>query len=171
MTLTNKTHESQSTINFSTDDILKIIRNLDPNKAHGHDMISIRMIKICDTSICRPLKLIFQACLESGKFPNEWKKANVVPVHKKGDKQMLKNYRPISLLPTAGKVFERLLYDRMLEFFIENNLISKNQSGFRPVDSCINELFSITHEIHQSFDDNLEIRAVFLDISKTFHKV
>ena len=84
---------------------------------------------------------------------------------------MLKNYRPISLLPTAGKVFERLLYDRMLEFFIENNLISKNQSGFRPVDSCINELFSITHEMHQSFDDNLEIRAVFLDISKTFHKV
>ena len=85
VTLTKK-HESLSTINFSTDDILKIIRNLDSNKAHGHDMISIRMIKICDTSICRPLKLIFQACLESGKFPNEWKKANVVPVHKKGDK-------------------------------------------------------------------------------------
>ena len=84
--LTRITHESLSTIDFSTNDILKIIRNLDPNKAHGHDMISIRMIKICDTSICRPLKLIFQACLESGKFPNEWKKVNVVPVHKKGDK-------------------------------------------------------------------------------------
>ena len=83
VTLTRKTHESLSTIDFSTDDILKIIRNLDPNKAHGHDMISIRMIKICDTSICRPLKLIFQACLESEKFPNEWKKANVAPVHKK----------------------------------------------------------------------------------------
>ena len=95
VTLTRKTHESLSIIDFSTDDILKIIRNLDPNKAHGHDMISIRMIKICDTSICRPLKSIFQACLESGKFPNEWEKANVVPVHKKGDKQVLKNYRPI----------------------------------------------------------------------------
>ena len=71
VTLTRKTHESLSTIDFSTDDILKIIRNLDPNKAHGHDMISIRMIKICDTSICRPLKLIFQSCLESGKFPTE----------------------------------------------------------------------------------------------------
>ena len=62
-------------MDFSTDDILKIIRNLDPNKAHGHDLICIRMIKICDTSICRPLKLIFQACLESGKFPIEWKKS------------------------------------------------------------------------------------------------
>ena len=73
-------------------------------------------------------------------------KANVVPVH--SDKQMLKNYRPVSLLPTAAKVFERLFYDRMLEFFIENKLISKNQSGFRPVDSCINQLLSITHEIY-----------------------
>ena len=74
------------------------------------------MIKICDTSICRPLKLIFQSCLECGKFPIEWKKANVVQVHKKVHKQILKNYRPISLLPIAGKIFERFLYDRMFEF-------------------------------------------------------
>ena len=58
--LTEKTHESLSTIDFPTDDILKSIRNLNPNKSHGHDMISIWMTKICDTSICRPLKLIFQ---------------------------------------------------------------------------------------------------------------
>ena len=58
----------------------------------------------------------------------EWKKANAVPVHEKGGKQILKKYRPISLLPIAGKIFERLLYDRMFQFFIENNLISKNQS-------------------------------------------
>ena len=129
------------------------------------------MIKICDTSIFRPLQLIFQSCLESGKFPNEWKKANVAPVHKKGGKEILKNYRPISLLPIAGKIFERLLYDRMFEFFIANSLISKNESGFRPDDSCINQLLSIALEIYQSFDDNLEVRAVFLDISKAFDKV
>ena len=81
----------------------------------------------------------------------------MAPVHKKGDKQILKNYQPISLLPIAGKIFERLLYDRMFEFFIANNLISKNQSGFRPGDSCINQLVSITPEIYQSFDDNLEV--------------
>ena len=94
----------------------------------------------------------------------------MVPVHKNREKQILKNYRPISLLPIAGKIFERLLYGRMFEFFIANNLISKNQSGFRPGDSCINQLLSITHEIYQSFDDNLEVRAVFLDISKAFDK-
>ena len=170
-TLSKKMRESLTTIDFSNKDILKIIRNLDPNKAHGHDMIIIRMVKICDDFICKPLKLIFQSCLESGKFPSEWKKTNVVPIHKKGDKQILKNYRPISLLPITGKIFERLLYDRMFEFFTENNLISDNQSGFKPGDSCINQLLSIIYEIYQSFDDNLEVRAVFLDISKAFDKV
>ena len=78
-------------------------------------MISIRMLKICDESICKPLGIIFRSCLENGKFPSEWKKNN---------KQELKNYRPISLLPVSGKTFERLLYDSMFKFFTENNLIS-----------------------------------------------
>ena len=84
-TLPKKTSESLTTTDFSNNDILKIIRKLDPNKAHGHDMISIRIVKICDDSICKPLKLVFQSCLESGTFPSEWKKANVVPIHEKGD--------------------------------------------------------------------------------------
>ena len=57
--------------------------NLNPNKAHGHDIISIQMLKICDESICKPLRIIFRSCLENGKFPSEWKKANVVPIFKK----------------------------------------------------------------------------------------
>ena len=134
-------------------------------------MISIRMLKLCGKSICKPLDLIFQSCIKQGKFPTEWKKANVVPVHKKGDKQILKNYRPVSLLPICGKIFERLIYNNLFEYFIENDLISQNQSGFKPADSCINQLISIAHEIYQSFDDGLEVRRVFLDISKAFDKV
>ena len=130
-------------------------------------MISIRVIKICDASIYKSLELIFRCCLENGKFPTEWKKANVVPAHRKGDKQNLKNYRPISLLPVAGKIFERILYNNMYEFFTENNLISPNQSGFKPGDSCSVH----TQEIYKSFDDGLEVRGIFLDISKAFDKV
>ena len=78
-----RTNNLLSTISFTKDDIAKIIKNLNPNKAHGFDMISIRMIKICGESILKPLELIFKSCLENGKFPIEWKKANVVPVHKK----------------------------------------------------------------------------------------
>ena len=91
--LTNKCLDS---IHFSSSDIAKIISHLDPNKAHGHDMLSIRMIKLCGNSICKPLSIIFNDCLKKGKFPHDWKKSNVVPVHKKGNKQSLKNYRPVS---------------------------------------------------------------------------
>ena len=76
-------------IHFSSSDITKIISHLDPNKAHGHDMLSIRMIKLCGSSICK-LSIIFNDFLNKGKFPHEWKKANVVSAHKKGNKQSLK---------------------------------------------------------------------------------
>ena len=82
-------------------------------------MISIRMVKICGESISKPLEIIFKSCIEKGQFPNEWKKANVVPVHKKGDKQVLRNYRPVSLLPICGKIFECLIYNNLFEFFIK----------------------------------------------------
>ena len=88
-----------SSVSFSQDDIAKIIQNLDPNKAHGHDNISIRMLKICVSSIYKPLEMIFKQCIEIVFFPSEWKKTNIVPIRKKGDKQTLENYRPVSLLP------------------------------------------------------------------------
>ena len=100
----NKNHKLLSTIYFTSDDILKIIKNPDPNKTHGHDMISIQIIKI--------LELTFQSCLENGRLPTERKNANAVLAHKKGDKQSLKNYRPMFLLPVVGKLFERILYNK-----------------------------------------------------------
>ena len=158
--LTNKCLDS---IHFSSSDIAKIISHLDPNKAHGHDMLSIRMIKLCGNSICKPLSIIFNDCLNKGKFPHEWKKANVVPVHKKGNKQSLKNYRPISLLPICSKIFERLIYNEMFTFFTENNLISPNQSGFRPGDSCVNHNYlPLPTSIYKSFDKGFEVRGFSL---------
>ena len=90
---------------------------------------------------------------------------------KENNKQELKNYRPISLLPVSSKIFERLLYGSMFKFFTENNLISLNQSGFKPADSCVNQLLSITHQIFKSLDNGHEVRSVFLDMSKAFDKV
>ena len=129
------------------------------------------MLKICGDSFCRPLEVIFNDCLASGIYPSDWKKGNIVPVYKKNDKQRLNNYRPISLLPICRKIFERLIFNEMFGFFIENDLISQHQSGFKPGDSCINQLLSITHEIYQSFDEGFDVRSVFLDISKAFDKV
>ena len=172
LTNSNKrTNKLISTNSFTKDDIAKIIKNLNPNKVHGFDMISIHMIKICGESILKSLELIFKSCLENGKFPNKWKKANVVPVHKINNKQLIENYRPISLLPVCGKILELLICNEMFEFFTENELISQNQSGFKPGDSCISQLLCMTHDIYQSLDYALETTAVFLDISKAFDKV
>ena len=143
------------------------------NKAHGWDGISIRMIKICDESIAYPLKIIFDTALKSGIFPEKWKKANIIPVHKKEKKNILKNYRPISLLPVCGKIFEKCIYNSIYSYFESNNILSKSQSGFRKGDSCISQLLAITHQIYTNFDayPSLETRSVFLDISKAFDKV
>ena len=78
--------------------------------------------------------------MESDSFLSEWKKGNVVPIHIKDDKQCSKSYRPISLAQTCRKIFEKLIFNEMLKFFIENKLISPDQSGFKPGDFCINYL-------------------------------
>ena len=150
---------------------MKVVQKLDSNKAHGQDNISIPMIKICGKSICKPLRRIFEESLKTGTFPLEWKRGNVVWIFKKGDKQIYKNYRSVSLLPIFGKILERLIFEELFPFFIENKLIAANQSGFKSEDSWINQLIAITHEIYQSFDAGYEDRGIFLDIFKAFDKV
>ena len=76
-----------------------------------NDDIPIRLLKMCDSSIVRPLSIIFKNFLQSGSFHNNWKKSNVVPIHKKGDKQLLQNDRAVSLLPICGKIFERVIFN------------------------------------------------------------
>ena len=105
--------------------------------------------------------MMFVSCVEEGIFSLLWKMANVVPAHKKNDKSSIKNYCPVSLLPIVGKIFECLLYNQMYCFFIENNLISLNQSGFWWCDSCINQLIPITHEIYWSMDLGYKVHGVF----------
>ena len=129
------------------------------------------MLKTCGDSICAPLEMIFKQALLNGVFPSEGKKGNIITIHKKGDKQNVKNYRPVSLLPICGKMFGRLIFNEMFIYFSSNRLIFKNQSGFQPDDSRINHLFSVTNDIFTSFDNGLKVRSVFLDISKAFVKV
>ena len=81
-------------------------------------------------------------------FPTEWKMTNVVPIHKRDERKNIKNYRPVSPLPIFGKMFERLIYNEMFSYFIENDLIYSNQSGFKQRNSCINQLLPITHDIY-----------------------
>ena len=98
--------------------------------------------------------------------------ANVVPVYKKNEKNFVKNYRPISLLPICGKLFEKLIFSSLYTYiFSQNSFISDKQSGYRRNDSTVKQLISITHDIHKAFNDGHELRAAFLDISKAFDSV
>ena len=103
-----------SSVGLSQDRIAKIIQNIDPNKAHAHANISIYMLKICSSSIYKSSETKFKQCVETCVFPSEWKNTNIGPIHKKGDKQILENYRPVLLLLICGKIIERLLFNEML---------------------------------------------------------
>ena len=92
------------------------------------------MLLLCDQSVVLPLKIIFKNILKKSTYPEIWKLANVTPVYKKNDKQLIKNYRPISLLPICGKLFEKIIFNNLYKYLNTNNLITKNQSGFRPGD-------------------------------------
>ena len=91
------------------------------------------MFKICGDTICKHLELIFKQALAIRVFPSEWKKDYIAPCYKKNDKQNLKNYRPVSLLPICIKMFKRLILNEMLSFFLANNLLVPNQSELNHV--------------------------------------
>ena len=166
-----KTDATISHVTVTKDHIIRIINNFNSNKAHGCDQISVSMLKLCAVEVTVPLQIIFKNCMISGTFPDPWKYANVQPVHKKENRQMKTNYRPISLLPICSKILEKIVFDQVYTFLNVNNLLSKNQSGFRSGDSTIYQLLSITTTIYETFEKYDETRAIFLDISKAFDKV
>ena len=100
----------------------------------------------------------------------EWKKANVIPIHKKGDKQTIKNDHQFHFYLFVGKYLKACYMTLCLIFFSKNNLLSPNQSGFRPGDSCINQLLSINHEILSAFDMGLEVYGYSLIAPKLLTK-
>ena len=161
---------------MQSDYFIRLGKKLVPNKAHGHDEIYVKMLKLCAPSICTPLTLLFDNCLASGEFPNVLKKVlfqDVVPVHKKGDKRLIKNYRPVSLLPICGKLMEKLMFNLIFNFIDTRNMLLVHLSGFRPADSRVHQLISIVRDIYNAFDanPNLEVKGVFLDISEASDRV
>ena len=158
-----------TSIKFDNSNILKIIRSLNVNKAHGHDGISVRMIKMCDESLVQPLSIIFRGCIDTGVYPDTLKKSNIF--------QCPYNYRPVFFLPICHKILEKTIFDSIMRFdknkLNENKFLSDAQSSFRPSNSCECRLLSIIHDIYKSFDCNppLEVRGIFLDISKAFDRV
>ena len=162
-----------STFRVNEEVILVIINALDINKAHRHDDSSIRTIKLCGKSAVELLSMIFNNCIDTDTFPDIWKRFNIILVHKKGDKQIVDNYRPVSISPIFGKIFEELLFNSITDFLKENNFLNSKQSDFGQNYSYQSQLLSIVHDIYSSFDchPSLEVRGIFLHVSKAFDRV
>ncbi len=168
---TSLTESSINNIEITQLEITDVLSNLVVNKASGPDEISHKMLKETSKTLCLPLSILFNRSMHENTYPCCWKKANVMPLFKKGNKDMPSNYRPISLISCVGKIMERVVFKHIYNHLITNNLIYKNQSGFLPGHSTIYQLIDIYNQICKAFDDKKSTCIVFCDISKAFDRV
>jgi hypothetical protein len=147
------------------------LSTLNPNKAYGPDGISPRILKEARPAITKVLTRIFNLSITKGIFPALWKRANVLPIFKKAEQFLTSNYRPISLLPTLAKVFEKIVFKYLFNFFRTNFMISIWQSGFLPGTSTVTQLIEIYDQFCKAVAKGKDVRVVFLDISKAFDTV
>ena len=156
---------------INENDVQKVLLSLKSSSATGPDGIGNLILKNTASGISPSLTKLFNHSLAASCFPDSWKKSNVCPVFKKNDKQIKSNYRPISLLCNVSKVFERLIFNVLYEYFLRHELLTPKNSGFRPNDSTINQLLKIVHDIYNGLELQKEARMVFLDVSKAFDRV
>ena len=152
-------------------DITDQLNNLDVNKAYGIDGISPRLLKESGNTLCEVLKNIYNRSLQISKVPQNWKNANVIPIHKKESRSNVNNYRPISILSSVGKMFERIVFKYVHNFLLRNFILTAYQSGFQPGKSTVTQLIEVYHHFCKAVDSNKEMRVIFLDITKAFDKV
>lgn len=158
-------------IEFCRTEVESVLKSLPIGKASGPNNLSNRVLRELTQEISSPFCNLFNQSLNSGLMPSSYKEANVCPIYKKGDKSIVSNYRPISLLNSESKLFERLVFKYLYNHLRDNNLLSSLQSGFIPGDSTVNQLTFLYDTFCQALDSGKEVRAVFCDVSKAFDRV
>jgi hypothetical protein len=158
-------------ITTSPDEVYDLLKCIDTSKATGPDGISPRMLREAAPAIAEPLSNLFNLSLLNHKVPTAWKRANVVPIHKKNSRNIVDNYRPISLLSCVGKLMERIIFKHLFNHVRDNKILSEFQSGFVPGDSTVNQLVQLYHLFSEALDQKKDVRIVFCDISKAFDRV
>ena len=150
---------------------MKHLKKLSPHKATGLDNISCRLLKEAAPIISDSLTVIINKSIDTGFFPSKWKIAKVFSLYKAENRTDPQNYRPISVLPAISKICERVVYDQLYAYLNENDLLTKYQSGFRPLHSTVTALLDITNEWYFNIDKGMTNMAVFLDLAKAFDTV
>ena len=159
------------TISIAAEGVRAQLQKLNPYKATGPDNISPRVLKELADVLSKPLATLFQKSLDQATVPEEWKKARVTPLYKKGDKYLPSNYRPISLTCVTCKVMEHIVTSQITRHLEEKGRLCKRQHGFRKFRSCESQLTELMCDISEKLDQGKEADAIFLDFSKAFDKV
>ena len=150
-------------------DTVKIIKSLkdknDPN------FIPTSIIKANDSKFAIPLTILFNQSISLGVFPDCFKNAAIIPLYKKGPRDLVENYRPISILPVLSKIFEKLMQKFLVDYLTSKNILSSNQFGFRKGLSTFDALNSITTDIFSALDNHNSAIGVFVDFQKAFDTV
>lgn len=165
----NGTTDFISTISINEVKVLQLLSDLDTNKGSGCDNVAPFFIVKCAKSISKPLTLIFNMSINEGVFPTIWKKARIVPVHKKGLKSKVENYRPVSILNIFSKIFERIVYDAI--YSVIANAVPVEQHGFLKGRSTITNLSIFSNYIISNMEKGRQVDVVYTDFEKAFDRV
>lgn len=155
----------------SEEEIIKLLTNLDVNKATGPDGVPTRLLKETAHQVAAPLKYIFQKSLDTGMVPGDWKKATVCPIHKKGDKCNVENYRPVSLTSVVCKVLESLVRGHINNYLAATNKMSSHQFGFMQGRSSVENMLLSLEDWTRTVDEGGAVDILFLDFKKAFDSV
>ncbi|GFG29580.1 hypothetical protein Cfor_01706 [Coptotermes formosanus] len=152
-----------------------LVVDKETKNSSGYDEVSNRIIKLSSPFIISPLTCICNAILSTGVFPDRLKYAIVKPVSKKGNRQEISNYRPISLLTSFSKIIEKLIYARLLAHIHTNSILAHEQYGFRTHSSTEKAAFALVNSVLTAVNNNLIVGGIFCDLQKAFdcvnHKI
>ena len=166
--LSNPSSSSIFLSSITSAEIIDIINKLDSRKSNN---ISPKLLKALSSSFSNALSYLFNSCMLSGIFPDELKIAKVIPLYKSGSSNLVFNYRPISILPTLSKIFEKLIHSRIYQFLEENQVIYNCQFGFRQSHSTIHAVQTTITSVVSPLNDSRQSMGIFVDFSKAFDTI
>ena len=170
LTYVNNVNNSIVIFDVSCDEVKNIIRSL-KNSSAGHDEFPTFVGKLCVDSYIEPLTFLINYSLKTGVFPSELKLARMVPIFKAGDSSALTNYRPISVLTFFAKVFEKIVYNKLLNFISDNNILYDHQYGFRKGRSTQQAIITLVDKVTKSQDIGDIVITLLIDLKKAFDTI
>ena len=153
---------------YTNEDTMKVIASLKSKTSSGYDGITVQLLKQVAPGISKPLTALINQSLHNGRFPDGLKLSKIIPLYKKDSREIMGNYRPVSLLCAMSKVFERVVYNQLYEYFKQHKLFHKNQYGFRDEHSTELASLELIDRILHDLDKKKNPIVVFMDLSKAF---